>query len=861
MGLSFVCGSERRRALLQAQTGGPGERLDGIDLLLVLDEHDDPGGNELRQHVLLVRLLYGDELATLSAGNVEVIGGVRVPNPRVLWALGMPAFDASAVTPPLSAAGQAWLSAVVSATEPSVQARTLIVFVEQPGDFSTYRLRLKSDAPAFHDSFDVRSVELEFSFKVECPSPFDCGPQPECAPSSEPMPQLDYLARDFGSFRQLMLDRLAVLQPEERSRAAATLRSTIVEVLAYAADRAAYHQDAVATEAYLGTARLRRSVRRHARLLDYPMHEGCNARTFVHVELDEGTRVDAGRLRPGTLFFTVASDTTTVVAPHQFKKLAHGVLGFQAMMNAPVLSSAHNQITLYTWGDEDCCLLAGATSADLVDDGSLELAEGDLLLFEQVRSPLTGRTEDADSDARWIVRLTDVSDPIDDHLISGVQVRRVTWAQADAPQRDIPIIGQETTFLVARANLILVDHGMLVREEPVLETRGRSLRAFARLGNSPLTFSEPLSLTADSASSLLRQDARRAVPVVTLQGEGESWTPARDLLASAASATEFVVEMSEDRRAWLRFGDDSMARRPSELSIARSQSRPEGTEAPFVASYRLGTGAGGNVGSGAIRHLVADPATVDATLTSAIKAVYNPVPAVGGTEPERMEEVKLYAPVQFRRQERAVTAEDWAEVATRHPLVTRAMARYRWTGSFTTVFVHVDLAGATPLNEELETELLTFLDRFRMAGMDIAVRGPVYVPLEITLSVCTADGYFPEQVEAALLRTFGSGQLPDGTLAFFHPDQYTFGQSVYLSAILARAMQVPGVRWLDATPSAPSAPVQHRFKRLWAPDDGSLANGRIDVDDLEIARCDSDPNAPENGRVRFFVRNRMEGAA
>ena len=49
-----------------------------------------------------------------------------------------------------------------------------------------------------------------------------------------------------------------------------------------------YFQDAVATEAYLGTARRRASVRRHARMLDYPMHEGVNARVWVAVRAETG---------------------------------------------------------------------------------------------------------------------------------------------------------------------------------------------------------------------------------------------------------------------------------------------------------------------------------------------------------------------------------------------------------------------------------------------------------------------------------------------------------------------------------------------------------------------------------------------
>ncbi len=37
----------------------------------------------------------------------------------------------------------------------------------------------------------------------------------------------------------------------------------------------------------LGTARRRVSVRRHARLVDYFMHEGCNARMWVHIDVQE----------------------------------------------------------------------------------------------------------------------------------------------------------------------------------------------------------------------------------------------------------------------------------------------------------------------------------------------------------------------------------------------------------------------------------------------------------------------------------------------------------------------------------------------------------------------------------------------
>ena len=65
---------------------------------------------------------------------------------------------------------------------------------------------------------------------------------------------------DFKSFRRLMFDRLALTQPDDESQDPATLRAVLVDLLAHAADHLSYFQDAVATEAYLGTARRRPSA-------------------------------------------------------------------------------------------------------------------------------------------------------------------------------------------------------------------------------------------------------------------------------------------------------------------------------------------------------------------------------------------------------------------------------------------------------------------------------------------------------------------------------------------------------------------------------------------------------------------------
>src|SRR5213078_262487 len=149
-------------------------------------------------------------------------------------------------------------------------------------------------------NFDPILSSVDFSFKVACPSDIDCKTQRLCPPETTEQPDIDYLAKDYSSFRQLMLDRLAVLTPQWTERSAADLGIALVELLAYVGDYLSYQQDAVATENYIGTARRRTSVRRHARMVDYAMHDGCNARAWVQVEV----KTDVPLMPASTKFFT-----------------------------------------------------------------------------------------------------------------------------------------------------------------------------------------------------------------------------------------------------------------------------------------------------------------------------------------------------------------------------------------------------------------------------------------------------------------------------------------------------------------------------------------------------------------------------
>jgi len=251
----------------------------------------------------------------------------------------------------------------------------------------------------------------------------------------------------------------------------------------------------------------------------------------------------------------------------------------------------------------------------------------------------------------------------------------------------------------------------------------------------------------------------------------------------------------------------------------------------------VGSGPAGNVGAGALRRL--------GGTAGGVLEVFNPLPGTGGMAPESHEEIRRYAPQAFRLQERAVTAEDYAAAAQRHPEVQRARAEFRWTGSWITAVVTVDRrgGGAVTADPRFRAELLALLDRLRMAGVDLELRDPLFVPLDIAFQVCLKPGYFAADIKERLLEVLSSGVTPEGRRGFFHPDNFSFGRALWLSELYEQVMAVEGVE--TAQPL--------RLQRWGKTAAGELPAGVLRPAASEILRCDTDPNFPERGAIDFDV--------
>ncbi len=360
-----------------------------------------------------------------------------------------------------------------------------------------------------------------------------------------------------------------------------------------------------------------------------------------------------------------------------------------------------------------------------------------------------------------------------------------------------------------------------VRNDPRQWKERRTLLPVSSSGRECLP-AEPAAGDASSLSRRNEADFRWQFKNFSSGLQGALiWKSQKHLLDSDRDDQHFVVEMNNERRARLRFGDDDLGRRPL-------------PQTSYYARYRRGNGVPGNVGADKIKHLVFRRLQV-----GAVESVRNPLPAQGGMDPESLDHARLHAPHQFKKQRRAITTDDYAAIVRRDfgNKVQNARATLNWMGTWYEVAVAIDPRAEIRNTQQLVEEIKLYLEQYRRIGHLLRVELPTYVPLHIEMTVCVKDGYLRAHIQRELLDRFGSGRNADGSPGFFHPDNFTFGDALYLSRLIHEAKKIHGVENISVT----------RFERRGQGPQGELDNGVMSFGPLEIPRLDNDPRHPENG--------------
>lgn len=315
----------------------------------------------------------------------------------------------------------------------------LDITVAQTGEFADYRLRIDDPSAAPISHIDPFFNDVKFSFKVGCDDNQEClGSAAICPVDPQPDFPVDYLARDFVSLRNALLDFAAQRYPQWTSPIEADVGDMLAEVMAALGDELSYVQDRFAREAFLETASERRSLRKKARLLDFEIHDGRSPSTLV--ELTVNAAQASPVQHPDDLLGIPARSRTWATSeggdPIAFE-IGLGVRDSQSYAvcqawNADDVSPS-GALAPYVFDESQVCLPVGAT--EMFIKGAIPHPE---ILFDDTTGEgrvLLLRTEPADPSLprrRHFVRLIATPTTLVDPLNGPTTVTRIRWGTADA---------------------------------------------------------------------------------------------------------------------------------------------------------------------------------------------------------------------------------------------------------------------------------------------------------------------------------------------------------------------------------------------------------------------------------------------
>jgi hypothetical protein len=733
-------------------------------------------------------------------------------------------------------AGPASGQVQVTKIEPLADPQALKLTVSPIGDYSTYRIGVDTSA---YPKFDPFFSEIEFKFRPGCFNT-NCDPGWEPGVKRQPAPVIDYLAKDYDSFRHTLIAAMMQRVPSWEPSSEADLDQVLLELFSAAADELSDYQDRVMNEAYLASARKRVSLARHARLMDYYIHQGNQASSWMALEI-------ALTLPPAL--------NQRLWVKNKYKLWAGtgkaddlSSIGFVTRGDEATGQPVHpfvNRLGLYTWSNSILALEAGSTTADLRIIGNPEdnatatriqnlIRTGTIkyLLIQEYLNPVTGTVNGRNPQKRQLLRLVtgqpNLGDPLDKAakaLLDPIENKwfvRVNWREEDKLQSNY-------CFTVACTQLI----------ENVSFFHGNLVKAFhGRATESPIIFRQPgelLALTNEyhyeptKWGTLCRLPKAQSplaylsttpggdiAPISTLEvtvtpGGTDPWKEVPNLIHSDTSdenGDHFVVETDENADSVIRFGNGVNGKQLPENAVV-------------TCDFQYGLPLAGNIGLDKLVNF--DPAAP--LLISQIGAgakteldnsqaqllgCWNPFDVIDGRAAEPAAEIIRRVPEAYRaRQLRAVTLKDYVNRAQEVAGVSRAAASYAWTGSWRTVRITIDPAGTPVLSDSLRRDVASYLEAVRLIGEDLEIRPPRFVPLDIHVALCASPDYWPEDLRFILEQELSAAFTPDGRMGFFHPDAWTFGQPLHASQIVGRIQKVQGVehvisvtlkRWNETTP-------------------------------------------------------------
>ena len=282
--------------------------------------------------------------------------------------------------------------------------------------------------------------------------------------------------------------------------------------------------------------------------------------------------------------------------------------------------------------------------------------------------------------------------------------------------------------------------------------------------NDRSVLDQPISVTITNGSSI------------------DIWTRVDAIEAAASTDKSYEAQIFQNRLV-IVFGDNTTGVIPHVGAIIQ-------------ITYRTGGGTRGRIGAGVIS--TQRPIVPEQPYNAPVQVQFTNLNAsIGGSDRETLDQAKKRGPRDFATQGAAVTASDYAQIATSfsHPAfgsVLKAVATIRTDINANLVELYILAQGQNGLpqlpSEGLKRALVTALDEVNVITDEVRVMNGCIKPINLQITVVMS-----KNADASVVKT----NVESSISSFFDIDNWDMGEPLYISKLYTTLNAVDGVSYVD----------------------------------------------------------------
>lgn len=329
-------------------------------------------------------------------------------------------------------------------------------------------------------------------------------------------------------------------------------------------------------------------------------------------------------------------------------------------------------------------------------------------------------------------------------------------------------------------NAVNVIQALSIKDEILGSSNNQPYQTF-RFTNAPILPGPTIKIREEPSAEELKNISAKLKDTGGVKvsegrrGKWRKWTEVENFYYSNSDSRHYILD---PYKATIMFGDGHKGKIP-----------PEAQDNIKAEIYYIGGGARGNVGANSI--------TVLESSFPSVELVTNPEPAGGGADAETIEEAKIRGPWTLKHRYRAVSLEDFEQLALQASGEVAKARCFADNGKIVIVLVPKGDADILKPGGMLIKKVGGYLNARRLITTKLRVRGPGYLGLTIDAEVVLTSQKVGLVNETKTI-------IEQELRRFLHPlkggptgDGWPMGRAVHLSEIYYLFEKIDGVDFVQ----------------------------------------------------------------